>query len=52
MTSVFVCWVLFPLALTGGVGAETVELFDYVGALNDLVGPNLTNFFVVVICAR
>src|SRR4029079_10105134 len=25
--------------------------FDYVGALNDLVGPNLTNFFVVVICA-
>ena len=28
-----------------------MELFDYVGALNDLVGPNLTNFFVVVICA-
>jgi amino acid transporter len=42
---------MVPLALTGGVGAETVELFDYVGALNDLVGPDLTNFFVVVICA-
>ena len=42
---------MVPLALTGGVGAKTVEAFDYVGALNDLVGPNLTNFFVVVICA-
>ena len=28
-----------------------MEAFDYVGALDDLVGPNLTNFFVVVICA-
>jgi len=37
--------------LTGGVGPKTVEAFDYVGALDQLVGPNLTNFFVVVICA-
>ena len=28
-----------------------MEAFDYVGALNELVGPSLTNFFVVVICA-
>ena len=42
---------MVPIGLTGGVGAKTVEAFDYVGALNQLVGPNLTNFFVVVICA-
>jgi amino acid transporter len=54
MTSaVFILFVntMVPLALTGGVGAKTVEAFDYVGALDDLVGPSLTNFFVVVICA-
>jgi amino acid transporter len=42
---------LLPLALTGGVGAKTVGAFDYVGALNQLVGKSATNFFVVVICA-
>ena len=42
---------MVPLALTGGVGPKTVEAFDYVGALDKLVGPNLTNFFVVVIVA-
>jgi len=42
---------MVPIALTGGVGPKTVELFDYVGALNQLVGKSLTNFFVVVICA-
>jgi amino acid transporter len=42
---------MVPLALTGGVGPKTVEAFDYVGALDQLVGPDLTNFFVVVICA-
>src|SRR6267143_1490262 len=41
---------LVPIALTGGVGLKTVELFDYVGALNKLVGSGATNFFVVVIC--
>jgi amino acid transporter len=41
---------MVPLALTGGVGAKTVEAFDYVGALDQLVGASLTNFFVVVIC--
>jgi amino acid transporter len=41
---------LVPIALTGGVGHKTVELFDYVGALNKLVGSGATNFFVVVIC--
>jgi amino acid transporter len=39
-----------PLALTGGVGHKTVEAFDYVGALNTLVGKGATNFFVLVIC--
>ena len=42
---------MVPIGLTGGVGPKTVEAFDYVGALEQLVGPNLTNFFVVVICA-
>jgi amino acid transporter len=42
---------LVPVALTGGVGAKTVGLFDYVGALNHLVGKGATNFFVVVIVA-
>src|SRR5437899_1338693 len=42
---------LIAIGLTGGVGAKTVEAFDYVGALNSLVGSSLTNFFVVVICA-
>jgi amino acid transporter len=39
-----------PLALTGGVGEKTVSSFDYVGALNTLVGKGATDFFVVVIC--
>ena len=42
---------IVPIALTGGVGAETVELFDYVGALNALVGEGAADFFVVVIAA-
>jgi amino acid transporter len=42
---------LVPVALTGGVGAKTVGAFDYVGALNHLVGKGATDFFVVVICA-
>ena len=42
---------LVPVALTGGVGHKTVEAFDYVGALNHLVGSGATNFFVVVLCA-
>ncbi len=41
---------LVPVALTGGVGPKKVEAFDYVGALNSLVGKGATNFFVVVIC--
>ena len=41
---------IVPIALTGGVGPKTVEAFDYVGALNSLVGKGATNFFVVVIC--
>jgi amino acid transporter len=48
--TVFV-YTLLPLGLVGGVGAETVAAFDYVGALNQLVGGDATNFFVVVICA-
>jgi amino acid transporter len=42
---------LVPVALTGGVGSKTVEAFDYVGALNSLVGKGASDFFVVVICA-
>src|SRR5207237_10209359 len=42
---------LVPVALTGGVGAKTVGAFDYVGALDKLVGSGATNFFVVVMCA-
>src|SRR6476660_8665951 len=41
---------LVPVALTGGVGPKKVEAFDYVGALNSLVGKGATDFFVVVIC--
>jgi amino acid transporter len=46
-----IVYTLLPLGLVGGVGAETVEAYDYVGALNQLVGSDLTNFFVVVILA-
>jgi amino acid transporter len=46
-----VVYTILPLGLVGGVGAETVEAYDYVGALNQLVGPDATNFFVVVILA-
>jgi amino acid transporter len=46
-----VVYTILPIGLVGGVGAETVELFDYVGALNQLVGEGATNFFVVVILA-
>jgi amino acid transporter len=41
---------VLPIALTGGVGAKTVGLYDYVGALEQLVGKTATNFFVVVMC--
>jgi amino acid transporter len=40
-----------PFALTGGVGEKTVGAYDYVGALNSLVGTGATDFFVFVMCA-
>ncbi len=47
-----VVYTLLPLGLVGGVGEETVALFDYVGALEALTGSTaLTDFFVVVIVA-
>jgi amino acid transporter len=46
-----VVYTILPIGLVGGVGAETVEAYDYVGALNQLVGADATNFFVVVILA-
>jgi amino acid transporter len=46
-----IVYTVLPLGLVGGVGAETVELFDYVGALEALVGSAATDFFVVVILA-
>ena len=48
---ILMIYTIVPLSLTGGVGAETVELFDYVGALNALVGEGAADFFVVVIAA-
>ncbi len=41
---------VLPFALTGAVGPKTVGAYDYVGALNTLVGKGATNFFVVVMC--
>jgi amino acid transporter len=46
-----IVYTILPLGLVGGVGAKTVEAYDYVGALNQLVGSDATNFFVVVILA-
>ena len=46
-----IVYTVLPLGLTGGVGPKTVGLYDYVGALNQLVGKGATNFFVVVILA-
>ena len=52
-SAVFITFInsLVPISLTGGVGPKTVEAYDYVGALNQLVGKSLTDFFVVVMCA-
>ncbi len=45
-------YILVPLGLVGSVGEETVAAYDYVGALNNLVGGGgATDFFVIVICA-
>jgi amino acid transporter len=41
---------MVPIGMTGGVGEKTVSAFDYVGALDTLVGSSAANFFVVVIC--
>jgi amino acid transporter len=47
-----IVYTILPLGLVGGVGAETVEAYDYVGALEQLTGSTAaTNFFVVVILA-
>ncbi|MEJ7566859.1 MAG: APC family permease [Gaiellaceae bacterium] len=44
-------YILLPLGLVGSVGEETVAAYDYVGALNQLVGSTaLADFFVVCIC--
>jgi amino acid transporter len=46
-----IVYTVLPLGITGGVGAKTVIAFDYVGALNSLVGKGASDFFVVIICA-
>ena len=46
-----IVYTFLPLGLVGGVGEETVALYDYVGALEFLVGSTATNFFVIVILA-
>jgi len=44
-------YILLPLGLVGSVGEETIAAYDYVGALNQLVGSTaLADFFVVCIC--
>jgi amino acid transporter len=52
-SAVFITFIntVVPISLTGGVGPKTVEAYDYVGALNQLVGKSLTDFFVIVLCA-
>jgi amino acid transporter len=52
-SAVFIIFVntMVPFALTGAVGAKTVGAYDYVGALNQLVGKSATNFFEFVMCA-
>lgn len=45
-------YILVPLGLVGSVGEKTIAGYDYVGALNTLVGGGgATDFFVVVIVA-
>jgi amino acid transporter len=46
-----VVYTILPLGLVGGVGADTVAAYDYVGALNQLVGKGATDFFVIIILA-
>jgi amino acid transporter len=46
-----IVYTVLPLGLTGGVGADTVAAYDYVGALNQLVGKGATDFFIVIILA-
>jgi len=46
-----IVYTVLPIGLTGGVGPKTVAAYDYVGALNTLVGKGATDFFVVVILA-
>lgn len=45
-------YILVPLGLVGSVGEETIAGYDYIGALNTLVGGGgAADFFVVVIVA-
>jgi len=46
-----IVYTVLPLGLTGGVGADTVAAYDYVGALNQLVGEGATDFFIIIILA-
>jgi amino acid transporter len=45
-------YILVPIGLVGSVGEKTVASYDYIGALNKLVGGGgAADFFVVVIVA-
>jgi amino acid transporter len=46
-----IVYTVLPLGLTGGVGADTVAAYDYVGALNQLVGEGATDLFIIIILA-
>jgi len=47
-----VVYILLPIAFVGGGGADKVAAYDYVGAMNQIVGSTrLTDFFVVCLVA-
>ena len=47
-----VVYILLPIAFVGGGTAESIAAYDYVGAMNRIVGSeSLTDFFVVCLVA-
>ena len=47
-----VVYILLPIAFVGGGTAELVSAYDYVGAMDLIVGnDNFTDFFVVCLIA-
>jgi amino acid transporter len=44
-----VVYIFLPMGMVGAGGEEAVAAYDYVGILDQIVGADLTDFFVVVI---